>query len=231
MQRFGKTLHWSSEGLSRVPKCLLVLKIPGSPVDKNQTMRGCRPLTEPEVETVLAHMNGPSGARDRALFLLGVRSGFRISEILSLCLGDAVQAGRVVERVRVQRRHMKGKREGRTVLLHPAARAALAAWIEELRTAGYMAADSFVFQSRRGPNQAIGRIQAWRILKRAFEQAGLTGNLGTHSMRKTFADRIYERLDGDLVKTAQALAHRSISSTASYLTFRESEIDDAILSI
>ncbi len=50
-------------------------------------------------------------------------------------------------------------------------------------------------------------------------------------MRKTFADRIYDRLDGDLVKTAQALAHRSISSTASYLTFREAEIDEAILSI
>jgi len=194
-------------------------------------MRGCRPLTEPEVEAVLAHLDGPSGARDRALFLLGVRSGFRISEILSLRLGDVVQAGRVVERVRVPRRHMKGKREGRTVLLHPAARAALATWLEELRSAGYMTAESFVFQSRRGTNQAIGRVQAWRVLRRAFEQAGFTGNLGTHSMRKTFADRIYDRLDGDLVKTAQALAHRSISSTASYLTFREAEIDEAILSI
>ena len=50
-------------------------------------------------------------------------------------------------------------------------------------------------------------------------------------MRKTFADRVYDRLDGDLVKTAQALAHRSISSTAGYLTFREAEIDEAILSI
>ena len=75
------------------------------------------------------------------------------------------------------------------------------------------------------------RTLAWRILRRAFEQAGLTGNLGTHSMRKTFADRIYDRLDGDLVNTAQALAHRWIGSTASYLTFRESEIDEAILSI
>jgi integrase len=194
-------------------------------------MRGCRPLTEPEVDAVLAHMEGPGGARDRALFLLGIRSGFRISEILSLRLCDVVQAGQVVERVRVMRRHMKGKREGRTVLLHPAARAALSTWLEELQSAGYMTADSFVFQSRRGPNQAIGRVQAWRILRRAFAWAGLTGNLGTHSMRKTFANRIYERLDGDLVKTAQALAHRSISSTASYLTFRESEIDDAILSI
>lgn len=194
-------------------------------------MRGCRPLTEAEVKAALTQMDGPSGARDRALFLLGVRSGFRISEILSLRLGDVIQTDRVVERVRVQRRHMKGKREGRTVLLHPAARAALATWLEELRLDGHMTDETFVFQSRRGPNQAIGRVQAWRILRRAFERAGLTGNLGTHSMRKTFADRIYDRLDGDLVKTAQALSHRSISSTASYLTFRESEIDDAILSI
>ena len=194
-------------------------------------MRGCRPLTESEVEAVLAQMDGPSSARDRALFLLGVRSGFRISEILSLRLGDVVQAGRVVERVRVQRRHMKGKREGRTVLLHPAARAALATWLEELRSDGYMTAESFVFQSRRGPNQAIGRVQAWRILKRSFEQAGLTGNLGTHSMRKTFADRIYERLGGDLVKLQRALGHRSVVSTASYVSFREEEIDEAILSI
>lgn len=230
MQRFGKTLRWGSKALSGALKCPLGLKNPVSRADV-PGMRGCRPLTESEVEAVLAELSGPRRARDRALFLLGVRSGFRISEILSLRLGDVVQAGRVVERVRVMRRHMKGKREGRTVLLHPAARAALGAWVEELRSDGYMTTDSFVFQSRRGPNQAIGRTQAWRLLKRAFDRAGLTGNLGTHSMRKTFADRIYERLDGDLVKTAQALAHRSISSTASYLSFRESEIDDAILSI
>jgi len=194
-------------------------------------MRGCRPLTEPEVDAVLRCCQGRHAARDRALFLLGVRSGFRISELLSLRIRNVVQARRVVERVHVPRRHMKGKREGRTVLLHPAARAALANWLEELRASGHTSPESFVFQSRHGTNQAIGRIQAWRILRRAFERAGLNGNLGTHSMRKTFADRVYDRLGKDLVKTARALAHRSISSTASYLTFRESEIDEAILSI
>ena len=193
--------------------------------------RGCRPLTEPEVEAVLTCFEGGQPAPDRALFLLGVRSGFRISELLSLRLRDVVQGGRLVERVHVPRRHMKGKREGRTVLLHPAARVGLGDWVGELRERGSDAPETFVFQSRRGPNQPIGRVQAWRILRRAFEEAGLTGNLGTHSMRKTFADRVYDRLGGDLMKTAQVLAHRSVSSTASYLTFREAEIDEAILSI
>lgn len=50
-------------------------------------------------------------------------------------------------------------------------------------------------------------------------------------MRKTFANRIYEQLEGDLVMTARALAHQSVTSTASYLSFREDEIDEAILSM
>jgi integrase len=78
-------------------------------------MKGCRPLTEPEVEILQQSVGGVYAAWDRALFLLGVKSGFRISELLSLQLGDVWQHGRLVERVTVQRRHMKKKLEGRTV--------------------------------------------------------------------------------------------------------------------
>jgi integrase len=95
-------------------------------------MKGCRPLTEPEVEILQQRFGGVYAARDRALFLLGVKSGFRISELLSLRVGDVSQHGRLVERVTVQRRHMKQKLEGRTVLLHPEAKAALATWLCQL---------------------------------------------------------------------------------------------------
>jgi hypothetical protein len=47
-------------------------------------MKGCRPLTEAEVALVRRSFGGRYGRRDRALFLLGVKSGFRISELLSL---------------------------------------------------------------------------------------------------------------------------------------------------
>ena len=45
-------------------------------------MKGCRPLDEKEIETVSQGFSGEHAARDRALFLLGVKSGFRISELL-----------------------------------------------------------------------------------------------------------------------------------------------------
>ena len=193
-------------------------------------MRGCRPLSDPELEAVLAVLEGPTAVRDRALLLLGVKSGFRISEILSLRVADVVEAGNLVNRLTVHRRYMKRRAEGRTVLLHPLAREALAVWLEVLRAAGYLTSDCYVFQSRKGANRPIHRVQAWRILRRAFAKAGLTGKLGTHTMRKTFADRIYDRLGGDLVKLQKALGHRSIVSTAAYVSFREEEIDEAILS-
>jgi len=194
-------------------------------------MRGCRPLNDDEVYDVSRSFWGEHARRDKALFLLGVKSGFRISELLSLRLRDVLQAGRLVERVSVARRNMKKKLEGRTVLLHPEARAALAAWLEELGQYAELIGDTFVFQSRKGGNRPISRVQAYRILHEACDACELTGKLGTHSMRKTFANKVYDALDNDLVKTQRALGHRNVNSTVQYLSFREEEIDEAILSM
>jgi hypothetical protein len=46
-------------------------------------------------------------------------------------------------------------------------------------------AQTSVFQSRKGVNQPIGTIQAWKILREAAIMNELTGTLGTHMMRKT----------------------------------------------
>jgi integrase len=74
-------------------------------------------------------------------------------------------------------------------------------------------------------------MQAWRILEEAYTTNGLTGTLGTHSMRKSFANRVYQKLNHDLVKTQRALGHRNINSTVSYLRFAEEDIDQAILAV
>lgn len=188
-------------------------------------MKGCRPLTSDEVNSVLEALDGTSlPPRNRALFLLGLRSGFRISELLSLRVRDVFQNGHFVDRVTVTRSFMKGKKEGRTVILHPEAKSALEACIDVGRDP-----DRFVFQSRQGENRALNRRTAWTLLKKAYAKCGLTGKLGTHSMRKTFAKRVHDKVGRDLIKTQKALGHKSVNSTVSYLSFDETEIDDAIL--
>jgi len=193
-------------------------------------MKGSRPLSDTETQaTAQALARGENALRNQALFELGHRSGFRISELLSLRLVDAWQARQIPDRIAVARRHMKKKAEGRTVVLHPKAKEALAAWIVELVARHGDDPETFLFRSREGGNRAIDRRTAWRVLNSAYKACGLTGKLGTHTMRKTFAKRVYAKLGKDLVRTQKALGHRNVNSTVSYLSFADEEIDEAIL--
>lgn len=193
-------------------------------------MRGCRPFADEEVALVAASFSGKYAARDRALFLLGVKTGFRISELLSLKVGDLVQSGRMVERVTVRRANMKGKLESRSVVLHPAARVALLAWLEACKKEGPLSPEQYVFRSRSGSNKPISRWQASNIIKEAAAANGLNGRIATHSMRKSFANVLYEKFGRDLVRLQAALGHKNITNTAAYVSFRQEEIDEAILS-
>jgi integrase len=193
-------------------------------------VRGCRPLTDHEVEVVGKSFGGIYAKRNKALFILGLKTGYRITELLSLRIGNVWQHEKMVDRVTVQRRNMKGKMRSRTVILHPLARAAASAWLEQLqKRRGPLTPDTYLFRSHKGDNRAISRVQAWRILHDAYKANELTGKLGTHAMRKTFANRVYELLKYDMLKTQHAMGHANIQSTIAYLSFREEEITAAIL--
>lgn len=193
-------------------------------------MKGARSITDEEIRKVLSAFKGRFANRDRALFVLGIKTGFRIGELISLKLKDVIHGGEIVDRVSVQRCNTKGKIEGRTIILNLDAKKALVIWVNEMVQAGHPE-ESFLFKSRKGPNQSVSRNQAWHILDTVFNRVGLSGKLGTHVMRKVFADRIWEKLGHDLVKTQKALGHRNINSTVSYLSFKTEDIDQAILSI
>jgi integrase len=194
-------------------------------------MKGCRPLTDPEIALLTRSFGGPYALRDRAWFIFGLKTGFRIAELLSLRVGDVWQHGRVVDQVTVRRAHMKQQREGRTVPVHPDAKAALATWLSYLQEQPGVTAQTYLFRSRKGTNRAITPTQAWRILREACATNELTGKLGTHCMRKTFANKVYHQLGFDLIRTKRALGHQQISNTERYLSFAEAEIHAAILAI
>jgi integrase len=124
---------------------------------------------------------------------------------------------------------MKGKYASRSVPLHPLAQLALAAWIDAMPRHFVVTPESFVFRSREGGNRPISRMHAHRLLRDAFDSCEMTGALGTHSMRKTFAKRVHQRLGNDLAKTKEALGQKSITATMHYMSFMKDEIDRAIL--
>ena len=159
--------------------------------------------------------------------MLGVRSGLRISELLALKVGQVWDGEKVVARFYINREATKGKHAGASIVMHPDAAQALTRWLEFADLKDF--SDGYLFPSQR-QGKRLSRKSAWKVLHRAFKEAGVTGMAGTHCMRKTFANNVHKALGGDLFRTAKAMRHSSPMTTLRYLSFKQEEIDRAILS-
>ncbi len=180
-------------------------------------MAGCRPLTEVEIFQVIDALKTD---RDRLLFVMGIRTGFRISELLALRVKDVYRDGHAVPRVKVMRRYIKEKKGSREIPLHSQARAIIEKYVKTLTGPD-------LFPSRMGGT--ITRYTAHTMLKNAFNKAGLKGALATHSMRKSFAKKVYKELGNDLISLRDALGHSNVSTTMDYVTPNQAAIDRAIM--
>jgi site-specific recombinase XerD len=159
---------------------------------------------------------------------LGVRSGLRVSELLALKVGQIWDGTKVVDRFYVQRKATKGKHAGASLVMHPDAAVALVKWVKT--GAISRNPEGYLFRSQQGGGR-LNRRSAWKVLHRAFRQAGVSGMAGTHCMRKSFANNVHAALGGDLFRTAKAMRHSSPLTTLKYLSFKQKEIDRAILAM
>lgn len=187
-------------------------------------MKGCRSLTDSEIESVKQSLKN---TRDYTLFILGIFTGFRIQELLSLKVKDVYQYGKVTSHCTVTRANMKGSHSSRTVVLHSEAQHNILKLINEYN----LEHDDYLFQSRKGMNRPITRYRAWSILKAAYRACKLQGKVACHSTRKFFAEKLYSASGNSLIKTQRGLGHKNISSTISYLSVDDNEIDEIILSL
>ena len=196
-------------------------------------MAGVRALTNTEIRKINLYFSGRKyGKRNRALFMIGIYTGFRVTELLSLRVRDVLKEGQrstVADYLTVSRRNMKGKSESRTLPLHTEAKKAIRAWLSELFGTNRRDRDCFLFRSRKGENTSISRKSAWRIIREAADACGISGRIGTHSCRKTFAERVRKNLGGDLFKVQHAMGHKNINSTVKYLGCDQKEIENAVL--
>ncbi len=190
-------------------------------------MKGARPLTRSQVKTVI---HAAASVREKALLTLGFCTGYRISELLSLKVSDVSTGGVIHSHVTVKASNTKTK-QGRTVLLNSDAKKALSVLVSWLKAKGLDDhAPLFVSRKHSRGFASISRQQAHKLLKALFALVGEFGNVSTHTLRKTFAARIYE-LTNKLEQVQIALGHKSINSTISYLSFNTGEVDNAIMGI
>ena len=173
--------------------------------------------------------------RDRCLITAQWFTGFRISEILSLTVGSVLRSGEIVSKIGVAPRNMKGG-YGRTrwIPVLPELHRALESYLGWLRRRLELSAGMPLFLSREGDRDGnlrlLTRESARRIMHAAFAAAGVEndGRLGTHTLRKTWARKVYKNSGNDIMILKAALNHSDVSVTQKYLEADEDEVMAAI---
>ncbi|MHB8073931.1 site-specific integrase [Desulfosporosinus fructosivorans] len=153
------------------------------------------------------------GTRDKLLFILGINTGLRISDILKLKVEDVRDRSHIVL---IEQKTGKSKR----FLLNDQLAEELRGYTEGMEPGAYL------FQSRRGDNMPISRVQAYRILNEAAAIVGLEA-IGTHSLRKTFGYHHYKR-HKDVAILQDILNHSAPSVTLRYIGISQDNKDETI---
>jgi len=171
-----------------------------------------------QIEAMKAILKSKS-ERDYLLFVLGINTGLRISDLLALTVGEVWQH-KPAEFIEI--REKKTGKSKRFILNQSAAKA--------LKETSYLKGADLkapLFPSRKGG--AISRIQAYRVLNAAAELAGIN-EIGTHTLRKTWAYHAYQA-GTDLSLIQQVLNHSSPSVTLRYIGITQDDIDRVYKSI
>jgi len=167
-------------------------------------------------------LRGQKRFRDLLLFVVGINSALRISDLLKLQISHFIdEQGRIKHRFWIKERK-RGKRH--EVVINASIGEALD---EYLIAFPYIRDDrnNFIFFSSIVNNYSnpIKRGQAWKLTTSICRDAGLSGNSGTQNLRKTWG--YHTRMSGvDLALIMHKLNHESIAYTKRYLGITDDEL-------
>lgn len=182
----------------------------------HQPQRLPRPVQANDLQKFFAVI---TEVRDRAMFVLMLRCGLRISEVAQLKLADLYLKEKRPRLVA----HGKGSKE-RAVYLSPHAERVLRAYLRERPRL----ASEFVFLSYQGAGLSTTAIH--KRLMHYREAAGVT--LTAHRLRHTFANDLVS-VDVPVTSIQKLLGHAWIESTQTYVAANDRKVqadyDAAIL--
>ncbi|MGD6802047.1 tyrosine-type recombinase/integrase [Rossellomorea vietnamensis] len=142
--------------------------------------------------------------RDYLFFVLGVNTGMRISDLLQLRVKE------VWDRENA-REFFTDPVIGNSYYLNHVVKTALVDYLAQTS----LTREDFLFKSKKN-EFPITRQQAYRIINKAAQEAGVEGKIGTHTLRKTFGYHAYKK--GIALSILQKIFnHSTPSETLKYI--------------
>ncbi|KFN03492.1 site-specific integrase [Bacillus clarus] len=175
-------------------------------------MNFVQPIRDPEqIQQIKEYLKEKSD-RNYILFVMGINTGLRISDILKLKVGE-------LKGSHISMREMKTGKQERIQITATLKRELR--WFNEDRED-----DKYLLQSRQGKNRPIGRSMAYKILSGAVAEFGLD-EIGTHTLRKTYGYHMYMQTK-NVALLMEIFNHSSEKATLRYIGVNQDAMDRAM---
>lgn len=152
--------------------------------------------------------------RDYVMFMFGIYTCLRISDILKFRIRD------VRDKDFISIREQKTGKEKRFPI-NKELKKVIKHYVSDKKDYEYL------IKSPNYPNKPITRQQAWKILSSAGTMFGLD-KIGSHTMRKTFGYHLYKKTK-DAALLMKMFNHSDIHITLRYIGVEQDSIDKAMM--
>lgn len=170
-------------------------------------------------------------SRNKLLFLIGMNVGLRASDLMQLRWSYFYKEDMTFKEFYVLQ-PKKQKKIGKFVKIffNQTVKKAIENYVNDYPVEDL---DSYLFKSRKG-NKPITERGLWKIVVDVAEEAGIEKNVGSHSLRKTWARNIYDNAEDKgnaLVMLQECLRHSDSLTTLRYIAIMDEEKKDMYESI
>ena len=175
-------------------------------------MKTVQPIRDKEKLEDIKTLLLKQGYRNYLMFVIGINTGLRISDILNLKVADVKSKDHITI---IEKKTKKQKR----FLINSQLEKEISQYIKSMEDSEYLFAS-------RDSDKPISRIQAYRIINSVADKVGLD-EIGTHTMRKTFGYWHYQKYK-DIAILQDIFNHSSPSVTLRYIGINDDIKDKTI---
>ncbi len=178
--------------------------------------------SQKEIDNLKEYFLKKGEIRNYVLVTMGLNTALRISDLLELSWKDVWNFSGNCFKKYISLIEQKTKKSQMIYLNQTCTRA-----LQCLRDSmsEEITAENYIFQSRIGNNQHIGRNRAYVLIKKAWADLGYEGNISCHSLRKSFGYHAWHNGVSPAV-IMNIYNHSSMEVTKRYLSIAQDDKDD-----
>ena len=167
----------------------------------------------------IEHYLSLKSMRNQLIWVFGVNTGLRISDILALNIEDVENKDYI---------EIKEKKTGKykKIPLNSKLKTLIKKYLLKRNKTYSLTHEKPLFIGKK--HFRLCQSQVYRFLNETCKKLGITINVGTHTMRKTFGYFFYKKYN-DIALLQKILNHSSPAITLRYIGISQEEIDNSYL--